>query len=169
MIKHLVKFQPLSGGKTRKRLLKIPQKYVPKSLSRKDLSTQKNNIMKTRKAYHKKEYLNRPQLKSYKSKQSPHITTAKKLYGVSKIVPSKELAKATKCSIKGLKLITKKGRGAYYSSGSRPNQTAQSWARARLASALTGGKAALVDYNILKSECKPSSKALLLIREPTVP
>ena len=86
------------------------------------------------------------------------------MYKVSKIVPSTALAKATKCSIKGLKQITRKGRGAYYSSGSRPNQTAQSWARARLASSLTGGKASLVDYNILENECKPSSKALKLAK-----
>lgn len=41
--------------------------------------------------------------------------------------------------------ILSKGRAAYSSSGSRPNTTAEAWARARLASALTGGKAARID------------------------
>jgi hypothetical protein len=54
----------------------------------------------------------------------------------------------------------KKGEGAYYSSGSRPSQTAQSWGYARLASALTGGKASIIDYSILKSGCNPKSKTM---------
>lgn len=41
--------------------------------------------------------------------------------------------------------ILAKGRAAYASSGSRPNVTAEAWAKARLASALTGGAAAKVD------------------------
>jgi len=61
--------------------------------------------------------------------------------------------------------IVRKGEGAYYSSGSRPNQTPQSWAYARLASAITGGKAAKVDYHILEKGCKPDSKALKLAKK----
>jgi hypothetical protein len=79
-------------------------------------------------------------------------------------MPSKKLEKKTKCSLKGLKAIVKKGAGAYYSSGSRPSQTSQSWAYARLASALTGGNSSKVDYHILKEHCKSSSKALKLAR-----
>jgi hypothetical protein len=56
----------------------------------------------------------------------------------------------------------KKGQAAYYSSGSRPNQTASSWGLARLASSITGKKASIVDYHILKKECKPMSIPLLL-------
>ena len=41
--------------------------------------------------------------------------------------------------------ILAKGRAAYASSGSRPNTSPEAWARARLASALTGGPAAKVD------------------------
>uniref|UniRef100_A0A6C0CM36 DUF5824 domain-containing protein n=1 Tax=viral metagenome TaxID=1070528 RepID=A0A6C0CM36_9ZZZZ len=143
----------------------IPRKYIPKTLSKRDYKKQQTNINHTRKLYKKKIYVDRPKVKSFKSKQSPHVKTAKKLYGIENIVPSKALAKATKCSIKGLRQITKKGRGAYYSSGSRPNQTAQSWARARLASTLTGGKASLVDYKILESECHGKSPALLLAKK----
>ena len=38
--------------------------------------------------------------------------------------------------------------GAYYSSGSRPNQTKHSWAYARLASVLMNGPARNYDNNI---------------------
>ena len=61
-----------------------------------------------------------------------------------------------------LRKIVKKGQGAYYSSGSRPNQTATGWGYARLGSAITGAKSAIYDYNILKNNCTKSSKALKL-------
>ena len=60
--------------------------------------------------------------------------------------------------------IVRKGEGAYYSSGSRPNQTSQSWGIARLASAISSGKAAAVDFNILEKGCQPNSKALTLAK-----
>ena len=66
------------------------------------------------------------------------------------------------CSTDALKEIVRKGEGAYYSSGSRPNQTPQSWGLARLASAVTGGKAAAVDYNILEKGCDHHSVPLRL-------
>jgi hypothetical protein len=64
-----------------------------------------------------------------------------------------------------LQKIVKKGEGAYYSSGSRPNQSPQSWGYARLASALTSGKAAAVDYDILEKGCSKRSKALTLAKK----
>ena len=42
----------------------------------------------------------------------------------------------------------KKGMGAYFSSGSRPNQTPQSWSYARLASVIMGGAARKSDKKI---------------------
>jgi len=48
----------------------------------------------------------------------------------------------------GIDKILDKGRGAYYSAGSRPNQTAESWARARLASVIMGGPARRIDKDI---------------------
>jgi hypothetical protein len=72
------------------------------------------------------------------------------------------LAKKTGCSLEALQHIVKKGEGAYFSSGSRPNQTGLSWGYARLASSITGGKASAVDYSILKTGCKRDSKALRL-------
>jgi hypothetical protein len=88
-----------------------------------------------------------------------------KIYNVDKIGATNELVKASGCSKKALSKIINKGEGAYYSSGSRPNQTAQSWGVARLASALTAGKAAAVDYDILEKGCKPTSKALTLAKK----
>lgn len=48
--------------------------------------------------------------------------------------------------------ILRKGKGAYMSSGSRPNQTPTSWSLARLASVLTGGKALKVDKDLVGSK-----------------
>ena len=96
---------------------------------------------------------------SYKHKVSEHILKARRVYKVDKIGPTKEFAQATGCSINALKQIIKKGQGAYYSSGSRPNQTAQSWGVARLASSVTGGKASAVDFKILEQGCNHTKKA----------
>tara|TARA_R100000951_G_scaffold28081_1_gene24111 strand:+ start:1443 stop:1847 length:405 start_codon:yes stop_codon:yes gene_type:complete len=48
----------------------------------------------------------------------------------------------------GADKILDKGRGAYYSAGSRPNQTPSSWAYARLASVIMNGPARKVDIDI---------------------
>ncbi len=45
--------------------------------------------------------------------------------------------------------ICEKGKGAYYSSGSRPNQTAFSWCKGRVASVLVGGKSRKIDKKIV--------------------
>ena len=45
--------------------------------------------------------------------------------------------------------ILSKGRAAYASSGSRPNVSPEQWAKARLASVLTGGKALRVDKDLV--------------------
>lgn len=127
-----------------------------------DKKKQRQMLKKSRKLYKQGKYFTRKKIKSYKSKLSPHITNAMKMYKLNKIKPNKQLSIASKCSIKGLEQIVSKGRGAYYSSGSRPNQTAESWGLARLASAITGGKSSKVDYHILKDECSKNSKALKL-------
>ena len=145
--------------------MKIPRKYIPKSLSKKDFAKAKRNIQKTRKLYKKGLYIDRPKLKSYKKKKSKHVEKAKRMYNVDKVIPTTELSKKSKCSVRSLRAITKKGRGAFYSSGSRPMQTAQSWARARLASALTGGPASKIDYHLLQEGCKKNSPALALAKK----
>ena len=143
----------------------VPQRYVPKKLSKKDKKQQKKELKKSRKAYKKGKYHTRKKVKSFKSKVSPHILKARKMYKIEKIRPSKELAKASKCSLKGLKRMFQKGQGAYFSSGSRPNQTGHSWGYARMASAITGGKASAVDFHIIKEECKKNSRAYKLAKK----
>jgi hypothetical protein len=136
----------------------INKRYIPKHLSKKDKKKQYQMLNKSKKLYTKGKYYNRRNISSFKSKKSNHIQNAKKMYNINSIEPSKELSLKTGCSLQSLKKIVSKGQGAYFSSGSRPNQTAQSWGIARLASAITGGKAGAVDYNILLSGCKPKSK-----------
>lgn len=85
-----------------------------------------------------------------------------KTYRVTTVAPTRELSRKTGCSVRGLRKIVNKGEGAYYSSGSRPNQTPQSWGYARLASAITGANASVVDYSILTQECSKDSRALRL-------
>jgi hypothetical protein len=143
---------------------KINLRYLPKRLTRKDKKTQYKMLMKSRRLYKKGKYFTRKPLKSYKNKTSKHILHAKKMYNVENIGATNELANATGCSKEALGEIIRKGEGAYYSSGSRPNQTAQSWGVARLASSITSGKAAAVDFSILEKGCKKNSKALRLAK-----
>lgn len=146
-------------------LLNVPKRYIPKGLSEKDTKKQKKYLRKSRKMYKKGKYYERPKVKTFKSRKSNHLQRAEKLYNIDKITPSKELARKTKCKRSALEKIVNKGRGAYFSSGSRPNQTGESWGLARLASAISGGNASISDYHVLKSGCKPSSKALKLARK----
>jgi hypothetical protein len=144
---------------------KINIKYLPNKLTKKDKGKQLRMLNKSRKMYKKGLYYSRSPIKSFKSKPSKHIKRALALYKVDNVVPSKQLSAATGCSLGALKKIVQKGEGAYYSSGSRPNQTAQSWGLARLASALTSGKAAAVDFDILDKGCDHNKKAFILARK----
>jgi DNA-binding Xre family transcriptional regulator len=145
--------------------MKIPVRYLPFGLNSKDSEKQVQMLKKSRSNYKKGKYFTRKPIKSFHSHPSKHVGRAQKIYNVEKVVPSKELAKATGCSIDALNQIVKKGEGAYFSSGSRPNQTAQSWGYARLASALTSGKAAAIDYNILEKGCNHKGKAFTLAKK----
>ena len=143
----------------------VPIRYLPQTLSKRDKEKQAKLLKKSRSLYKKHQYFARPSLSSFKSKKSNHIENAKKIYHVSSVMPNKELAKKTGCTVATLKQIVKKGEGAYYSSGSRPNQTPQSWGIARLASSITAGKAAAVDYNILEKGCNHKKKAFQLAKQ----
>jgi hypothetical protein len=143
-------------------IMKLPIRYVPRNLTQKDKKKQVNMLLKSKKLYKKNKYFTRKKVKSFSSKPSNHIKNARKIYKTEKITPNKYLSQATGCSIKALKKIVNKGEGAYYSSGSRPNQTAQSWGFARLASSITGGKSAAVDYDILYDGCNHKKKAFIL-------
>ena len=142
--------------------MKYSKRYIPSNLTESDKKKQYNMLRKSSRLYNKSKYYTRKKLKSFTSKVSPHIKSARKIYGIDKITASSQLAKKSGCSISTLQKIVKKGQGAYYSSGSRPNQTPHSWGRARLASAITGGKSSAIDYNLLKKGCSSHSRALKL-------
>ena len=118
---------------------KIPKQYVPKSLTKEDRAKQVKSI---------KEGKDRPKVESFKSQRSKHVIKFEKRYG-KKITDDEWIGKNL-LRPAGIKQILKKGAGAYYSSGSRPNQTVASWSRARLASALTGGPSEKIDKDILE-------------------
>ena len=145
--------------------MSIPLKYLPWRLSTKDRKQQLRQLKISRDAYKKHIYITRKKVKSYKSKKSQHLLTAQKIYKLKNISVNANLSKKTGCSIKALNKIVNKGRGAYFSSGSRPNQSAESWGLARLASSITGGKAAAVDYSILEQGCSNQSKAFKLAKQ----
>jgi len=144
------------------KVAKVPMRYLPKMLNENDNKKQVKMLAKSREQYKKGIYYTREKLESFKNKKSPHILNARKIYKVDNIAPTKELALKTGCKIEVLNKIVNKGEGAYFSSGSRPNQTAQSWGLARLASALTSGKAAAVDYKIISEGCDHKKKAFIL-------
>jgi hypothetical protein len=142
--------------------MKIPVRYVPTKLTRADKQKQVKMLIKSRKLYKQHKYYTRPKIASYKNKTSHHILNARKIYNIQNVKPGKELALKTGCTLDALNEIVKRGEGAYYSSGSRPNQTAASWGLARLASALTAGKASAVDFNIINKGCNHKKRAFIL-------
>lgn len=144
------------------KLNKFPVRYLPSGLTKKDKKKQIKMLMKSKKLYKQNKYYTRKHLSSYKNRKSNHVLNARKIYNVQNVKPTKELATKTGCKLSALKKIVKKGEGAYFSSGSRPNQTAQSWGLARLASSITSGKSAAVDYDIIKKGCNHKKKAFIL-------
>lgn len=142
--------------------IQIPIRYVPIKLAKTDKTEQIGMLLKSRKLYKKHKYFTRKRLPSFKSKPSKHVRNARRIYNVENISPTPELAAKTGCKLSALNQIVKKGEGAYFSSGSRPNQTAQSWGLARLASSITSGKSAAVDYHIIDKGCSHRKKAFIL-------
>ena len=141
-------------------VVKFPIRYLPKNLTKADKKKQFSMLIKSKKLYKKHKYFTRKNVDSYKHKKSKHVSNASRIYHVTNITPNKELAQKTGCKLSALNQIVKKGEGAYYSSGSRPNQTAKSWGLARLASSLTSGKAAAIDYDIIKKGCDHKKKSV---------
>ena len=96
----------------------------------------------------------RPQT-SFKSKESTWTKKFNDKYGkeLDKMKggrSKKNIAKVTGIPFKAIDEVFKKGEGAFFSSGSRPNQTPQSWAYARVYSYILGGNARKVDSEITK-------------------
>ena len=79
-------------------------------------------------------------------KRSSHVIKFEKKY--NKKITDEDWIHKNIITKTGQKKIMDKAMGAYFSGGSRPNQTPSSWAYARLASVITGGGARKVDKTI---------------------
>lgn len=107
--------------------MKLPKRYVPDSLSKQDKAKQRESILKK---------TNRPKV-NYPSKKSTWTKKAHTYFKTSSPTLSM-MSKVSKVPVSVLKQIIKRGEGAYYSSGSRPNVSATQWGRARLYAVLFG-------------------------------
>ena len=112
----------------------IPKRYLPDTLKGKDRQKQIKSIF---------EKEDRPKTK-VKERKSSWTTQFDKKYGKELDAmkgkrSKKNIAKITGIPLKAVNEVYKKGEGAYYSSGSRPNQTPSSWARGRLYAYIMGG------------------------------
>ena len=121
-------------------------KHYSSGLSHKDKKKQLRSLKKSKKAYKSGKYVSRPKLKSFKSKKSSWTQKFHKKYPDVKSI--KQISDATGIPKKALSQVKRKGMGAYYSSGSRPNQTAESWGMGRMYSYILGGPTRKVDKHI---------------------
>lgn len=132
---------------------KIPKRYIPRTLSKEDREKQRKEIIKSRKEFEKGKFKVRPKLESFKSRESTWTQKAKEkgIAGSPQVIASKitRTPKRKAEVLKGIKEIEAKGKAAYFTSGSRPNQTPTSWARARTYSVLFGGPSRKVDKAIV--------------------
>jgi len=110
----------------------IPERYLG-NLKGKERQAQIKSIFEGKK---------RPETSARKRKSSYTIDfnkrygeRLKKMDGGKSV---KNIAKVTGLPFRALKDVFEKGEGAYYSAGSRPNQTASSWAYGRLYSYILG-------------------------------
>jgi hypothetical protein len=113
----------------------IPAQYL-KGLKGKDRTAQIKSIVEKKK---------RPKT-DFKSKRSGWVSKFEKKYGTK--ITDKKFIHEKIITRTGQQKIIDKGMGAYYSSGSRPNQTPASWGLARLASVILGGPSRRIDKNI---------------------
>jgi hypothetical protein len=118
-------------GKTRE----VPATYL-KGLKGKERQAQIKSIFEGKK---------RPKT-SAPTKRSSWAEKFEKKYGVK--INDKEFIHKNIITRTGQEKIIMKGKGAYYSSGSRPNQTAHSWGLARLASVILNGPSRKIDKDI---------------------
>jgi hypothetical protein len=121
------------------RIARMKTQYVPKSLTKTQKKLQTDSIKKG---------IDRPKLKGVPTRRSVHTIRAEKYFGkgnTSKNDMASKLSKsnATRKSrlLKAFDIIYNRGRKAYFTSGSRPNVTAEQWGHARVFSVLFGGKA----------------------------
>jgi hypothetical protein len=119
-------------GKTRR----VPKRYVPDTLSDKDKRKQIKSIFENK---------DRPNVK-YKERRSSWAVKFEKKYGTN--IKDEDFIDKNILKKEGQEQIIMKGKGAYYSSGSRPNQTPFSWGYGRLASVIMDGPSRKLDKDI---------------------
>jgi hypothetical protein len=138
---------------------KIPRTYVPESLTDADLKKQLRNLKATRT---KAKGEARPKLKSAESRKSKYTTMAEKagISGTKQEIADKlgDTPARRREILKGLDEIYRKGEKAYYTAGSRPNQTPFSWGQARVYSVLFGGASRRIDKAIVEKYNLPLLK-----------
>lgn len=114
---------------------KIPKKYIG-NLKGEEKNKQVASIMEGKK---------RPKT-SAPVKRSSLVVRFQKKYGVP--ITNDSYISKNIISQTGINKILSKGRGAYFSSGSRPNVSAEQWARSRLAGVILNSPARKVDIDI---------------------
>jgi len=133
------------SSKKRSKKSSLPKHYTGK-LSRKDKKSQLRELKKSQRDYKKGKYHSRKKMKSFKNKKSGWTQQFKNKY--PEATSLSQISKATGIPKGALTAVKKKGMGAYFSSGSRPNQTAESWGLARMYSYILGGPTRKVDRHI---------------------
>jgi len=118
-------------GKSRE----VPATYL-KGLKGKDRQAQIKSIFEGK---------DRPKTKA-PNKRSSWVEKFEKKYG--KKISNEKFIHDNIITRTGQKKIIAKGAAAYYTSGSRPNQTPSSWGLARLASVILGGPSRRIDKDI---------------------
>lgn len=129
-------------------MVKVNPFYL-QGLNKKDTKKHKKYIIERRKKYKKGKFtLKKPKLKSYKNKKSTKVISFEKKYGIQ-ITDIKKIEKEVGIPRKAQKEILDKGRAAFFTDGSRPNQNPNSWAYGRLASVILKQGAYKYDKKIL--------------------
>ena len=114
----------------------IPKRYLPDTLSKADRQKQIKSIF---------EKTDRPKVKAPKRKRKWTLAFDKE-YGkeIDKLKggrSKRNIAKVSGIPFKAIDEVYKKAEGAFYSSGSRPNQSATSWVLGRSYAYIMGGEA----------------------------
>lgn len=119
---------------------RLQRKYAPPSLTPRERRSQIKSILQSKK---------RPALPKGKTRKSKWTIMATEYFGDSR--SKEDISKKTKIPVKALQEIVERGEGAYYSAGSRPGQTPESWGVARMYAVLFGSPGARkADGDIVK-------------------
>lgn len=124
----------------------LNKKYVS-GLTNEQKAEQVKEIEKSKRVYKQTgKVIERKKVSNAKHVRSPHVVEFERRYGF----PVSDLARVKKeFPNTDIDTILSKGRAAFASSGSRPNQSPASWSLARLSSVLVGHKALAVDKDLV--------------------